>query len=114
MRTLALPSLVLLLLSIPAGTAVGVDVAVILSADVGAYQDAIRGFRESQSHRIVASYGQLGRIDEGRAALAEQLRIEPDLTLEKIKREWVFFNPDFNSDVFEREIDGLRNAGLPE
>ena len=38
MRTLALPSLVLLLLSIPAGTAVGVDVAVILSADVGAYR----------------------------------------------------------------------------
>ena len=43
-------------------------------------------------------------------ALGEQLRIHPDLTLEEVRGEIVGFDPDF----IEREIDGLRRAGLPE
>ncbi len=80
MRTLPLSSLVLLLLSSPAGTAAGADVAVILSAKVGAYQEAVRGFRESQSHRIVASYDMKGEFERGREILAEiETEVRPDL-----------------------------------
>jgi len=63
---------------------------------------------------LAASYGQLGRIDEARAAVAEMLRIDPDLTLEKVKGEDLRVNPNFDPDFIERQIDGLRKAGLPE
>ncbi len=61
---------------------------------------------------LAASNAQLGRIDEARAALAEVLRIWPDHTLEKNKRQLVDFG--FDADVIDHSIDGLRKAGLPE
>jgi hypothetical protein len=63
---------------------------------------------------LVASYGQLGRIDEARAAVAEELRIDPELTLAKVEREIASVNPNFNPDFRDRYLDGLRKAGLPE
>ncbi len=61
---------------------------------------------------LAASNGQLGRIDEARAALAELLRIDPDLTLEQRKQR--FADLGFDPDVIEHQNDGLRKAGLPE
>ncbi len=61
---------------------------------------------------LAASNAQLGRIDEARAALAEVLRIDPDLTLEKRKRQLADLS--FDPDVIEHSNDGLRKAGLPE
>ena len=46
--------------------------------------------------------------------MAEALRIDPDLTLEKVKRRNANLNPDADPDFTERQIDGLRKAGLPE
>jgi tetratricopeptide (TPR) repeat protein len=63
---------------------------------------------------LAASYAQLGRVDEARAAVAQALRIDPELTLEKVKGENARVNPDFDPDFTERQIDGLRKAGLPE
>jgi tetratricopeptide (TPR) repeat protein len=64
--------------------------------------------------RRYESYAQLGRVDEARAAVAQALRIDPELTLEKVKGENARVNPDFDPDFTERQIDGLRKAGLPE
>ncbi len=69
--------------------------------------DAVIAYRA-----LAASYAQLGRIDEARAALAEVLRIDPDRTLEKVKR--TITDLGFDPDVIEHQIDGLRKAGLPE
>ena len=46
--------------------------------------------------------------------MEEELRIDPGLTLEKVKRENLRINPNFDPDFTERQIDGLRKAGLPE
>jgi TolB-like protein/Tfp pilus assembly protein PilF len=63
------------------------------------------------AHRMLAaSYAQLGRLDEAREALAEELRLEPDLTLEKVRSQ----NPTTDPDFLERWLDGLRKAGLKE
>ncbi len=59
---------------------------------------------------LAASYAQLGRLDEARAALEEELRLEPDLTLEKVRGQLRTSDPDF----LERWLDGLRKAGLKE
>jgi NAD(P)H-dependent flavin oxidoreductase YrpB (nitropropane dioxygenase family) len=58
--------------------------------------------------------GEPVRLEEARAALAEEFRIEPDITLERVKRQNANFNPDIDPDFNKREIDGLRKAGLPE
>lgn len=65
--------------SVPAGAA---NIAVIVSADVDAYQEALRGFKETVDHRIVAEYDMEGDFDRGREIL-EELRseVKPDLIL---------------------------------
>jgi ribosome modulation factor len=42
--------------------------------------------------------------------VAEQLRIQPDLTLGKVEEQNAYADPDYR----ERWLDGLRRAGLPE
>ena len=59
---------------------------------------------------LAASYGQLGRLDEARAAVEQQLRIDPELSLAKVRSQ----NRATNSDFLERWLEGLRKAGLPE
>jgi tetratricopeptide (TPR) repeat protein len=59
---------------------------------------------------LAASFAQLGRFDEARAALEEALRLEPDLSIAKVRSQ----NPTTDPDFLERWLDGLRKAGLPE
>jgi tetratricopeptide (TPR) repeat protein len=59
---------------------------------------------------LAASYAQLGRLDEAQAALEEELRLEPDLTLEKVRSQNRATDPDF----LARWLAGLRKAGLKE
>ena len=59
---------------------------------------------------LAASYAMLGRQEEARSALAEELRLEPDMTISKMKLEPWEAKPDF----VERYFDALRKAGLPE
>jgi adenylate cyclase len=65
---------------------------------------------EQPYRTLAASYAQLGRLDEARAALEEELRLEPDLTLEKVRSQNRTTDPDF----LERWLDGLRKAGLKD
>jgi adenylate cyclase len=85
----------------------------------GRYQEAIDwagrsiqiNLEDALAYRtLAASYAQLGRLDEARAALEEELRLEPDLTLEKVRSQ----NPTTDPDFLERWLDGLRKAGLKE
>ena len=62
---------------------------------------------------LAASYAQLGRIEEARTALEEDLRLEPDLTLERLKQRGGQLDLSDN-DFIEAFLDGLRKAGLPE
>jgi putative ABC transport system substrate-binding protein len=63
-----------------ATSAAAADVAVLLSADVDAYSDALKGFRAALAHKIVAQYDMEGDFERGRKQVAEiRTRIKPDL-----------------------------------
>jgi TolB-like protein/Flp pilus assembly protein TadD len=57
---------------------------------------------------LAASYGQLGRIEEAKAALKELLLLIPGMTIDDVRKQVPFKNPVH----MERYIDGLRKAGL--
>jgi adenylate cyclase len=57
---------------------------------------------------LAASYGQMGHIEEARAAWQEAFRVNPDYSLEHRREVLPYKNPD----DFEHVVDGLRKAGL--
>jgi TolB-like protein len=59
---------------------------------------------------LAASYAQMGRLAEARAAAAEALRLQPDFTL----RLLMVVMPWESQVDRDHMIDGLRKAGLPE
>ncbi len=59
---------------------------------------------------LAAGYARLGRLDDARAALAESLRLNPDLSLSGLKRGLSYADPAFAAGI----LDGLRQAGLKE
>jgi TolB-like protein/class 3 adenylate cyclase/cytochrome c-type biogenesis protein CcmH/NrfG len=85
----------------------------------GRYEESAEWAQESlqgrpdyvYSHGILAaSYALLGRDDASRTALAEALRVQPDVSLANLRLLLSSAAPDFAG----RLIDGLRKAGLPE
>ena len=65
---------------------------------------------ETDASRVLlaASYGQMGLIDEARAAWREALRVNPSYSLEQRRKVLPYKNPA----DFELVVDGLRKAGL--
>jgi class 3 adenylate cyclase len=70
----------------------------------GRYQEAIAWAERALQLRpdavwayrtLAASYAQLGRIDEARRALAEETRLEPDLSVTKVRQQNPNTAPDF-------------------
>ena len=59
---------------------------------------------------LAASYGQLGLIEEAHEAWRELLRVNPDYSIEHRRKVLPYKHPE----DFEKIIDGLRKAGLPE
>jgi len=59
---------------------------------------------------LAATYVGLGRIDEARAHAAQLLKIDPSFSLDKARKMISFKDPAH----FERALDTLRQAGLPE
>jgi len=58
------------------------SVAVLMSANVQAYRDALKGFRDDLHHPIAAEYDMGGNLDAGRKALTEiRQKVKPDLIL---------------------------------
>ena len=69
-----------LTLTATSGTALAARVAVLMSAKVSDYDEALRGFRETTPHQIVAVYDMAGDLDRGRKQLAEiETTVKPDL-----------------------------------
>jgi len=63
------------------------------------------------THRaLAATYAQLGRLEEARTTLQEDLRLAPNDAISAIKAQYAAADPD----VLERYFDGLRKAGLKE
>lgn len=54
------------------------QVAVISSADVDAYKEALRGFKKTVRHQIVAEYDMEGNLEAGKKILSDiQSKIKP-------------------------------------
>lgn len=78
--TLVVPLLILGYVAWAAGPAADQNVAVIMSADVDAYREALRGFKGTLRHRVVAQYDMEGDLSQGQKILAEiQSKVKPDL-----------------------------------
>ncbi len=67
---------------------------------------------ETDTSRVLlaASLGHMGLIDEAREAWGELLRVNPAYSLEQRRNVLPYKNPT----DFERIVEGLRKAGLPE
>jgi adenylate cyclase len=59
---------------------------------------------------LAAAYGQMGQFEEAREAWREALRVNPAYSLEHRRKVLPYKNPQ----DFERFIEGLRKAGVPE
>jgi putative ABC transport system substrate-binding protein len=77
------PFLVLALvlsLGLTASPAAAARVAVLMSAKVNEYDEALRGFKEATHHEIVSVYDMEGDLDRGRKYLTEiETKVKPDL-----------------------------------
>jgi len=67
---------------------------------------------DTDSSRVLlaAAYGQMGQIEEAREAWREALRVNPAYSLDHRRKVLPYKNPD----DFEKVVQGLRKAGLPE
>jgi tetratricopeptide (TPR) repeat protein len=59
---------------------------------------------------LAANLAHLGQVDAGREAIAENLRIEPGLTIGKLRGRRM----SMHDGLWEKFAEGLRLAGLPE
>lgn len=84
----------------------------------GCYDDAAHWARLAVEERsdfpmgyrlLAASLGHMGNKKEAKAAVAEVLRLIPDLTISNLRGQIPYREEDM-----ERFLDGLRKAGLPE
>jgi tetratricopeptide (TPR) repeat protein len=87
--------------------------------DAGRYEAALQWANRSLDLKpdyefgyrtLAATYAQLGQMEKARAAVAEQLRLEPEMTVSRIREQSMGVRPDFR----ERWLNALRRAGLPE
>jgi adenylate cyclase len=80
------------------------------------YDDAVTAFRKGRplgdvGYRwLAATYGQLGREQDAKAAAAQYLKLTPDFSLTR-HLEMLHFQ---HAEDREHYADGLRKAGLPE
>jgi tetratricopeptide (TPR) repeat protein len=93
---------------------------------LGRYDDAIRMLQLSVEANpndslayatLAAAYALSGRAEDGKAALAECLRLEPDMTVKRLFERWSLALPRTSQPYLrehERLREGLRMAGMRE
>ena len=80
------------------------------------YDEAIKWLSQQTSYELTAirllaaSYAHLGRMDEARAAVGEIREHHPDLSVAGLRELLPYRHPE----DLERELSGLRKAGLPD
>jgi len=80
MKNVLIPLAILVFIGRVASPVDAADVAVIMGANVNAYKEALRGFKETLPRRIVAEYDMEGDFDRGQKIMSEiQAKIKPDL-----------------------------------
>ena len=62
---------------------------------------------------IAATSSLMGKMEEARAAIAELRRVDPNYSLEQVKKTLVL-RGDKDQEAVSRFIQGLRSAGIPE
>ena len=72
-------------LTVMASPAAAARVAVLMSAKVSEYEEALKGFKETAAHQVAAVYDMDGDLDRGRKQLAEIE--ENDLNAIRLRRE---------------------------
>ena len=86
---------------------------------IGQYDEALASLERSVTRNpnhlatrwlLVPTYVALGRHEEARAEIAEMLRISPRISLQFLRPRL----PYKNQAAWERAVDALRKAGLPE
>jgi adenylate cyclase len=80
------------------------------AATVLKHRVALNANTDASRVLLAACYGQLGRVDEAREAWREALRVNPAYSLEHRRKVLPYKKPE----DFERLVEGLRKAGLPE
>jgi tetratricopeptide (TPR) repeat protein len=89
---------------------------------LGAYEEAVTWERRAIEANpnfalahffLAAALGQLGRLDEARAAVKTGLTINPDFTIAHFRAETPSDNATFRAGE-QNVYDGLRKAGVPE
>jgi TolB-like protein/Tfp pilus assembly protein PilF len=85
----------------------------------GRYEEAASWLERSRQRRpdfhithraLAATYAQLDRLEEAQMALREDLRLEPDESISRIKAQL----PEMDPTLLEPYLDGLRKAGMKE
>ncbi len=105
--------------------ALGADVAVLMSADVDAYREALHGFKQTLPHRIVAEYDMEGDFGRGQRIVREIVNeVKPDLilavglwALQVIQREGVDIPVTFSMvlnppSVLREDIKNITGASM--
>jgi tetratricopeptide (TPR) repeat protein len=82
---------------------------------IGRYEEVIAAVQRmedpSEGCRLLAiGYAHLGMMDEAKSAAREVLRLHPSFTI----GEWRRRPPFRPGEAFDRYIEGLRRAGLPD
>ena len=90
----------------------------------GRYEQAVAWLRRSiEANRsfppahlwLAAALGQLGRLDEARAATQAALALDPTFTFARARSLWTAMgdDPKYLAGL-QRVFEGLREAGMPE
>ncbi len=80
MKAVACALLALGMVAGAAGTTLAADVAVLMTADVDAYRQALRGFKASLRHKVVAEFNMEGDVARGAKMMTEiRAKVKPDL-----------------------------------
>ena len=90
---------------------------------LGEYEDAIVSLKEAIRLRptsfwcychLASSLAGLGRMEEAQAAVQQTLQRKPDLTVAFFSDSFKSYHSDYLKTYFERYLEHLRKAGLPE
>lgn len=91
---------------------------ILIGEDAKAIRTALKGVATNPNHlnnyaALASAYAHLGQLDKAKAALGRFQRLKPDISLRKYRQMIASDDPTARK-AYERLLNGLRIAGLPE